>query len=108
MFENASRDERRAENGRGPVDPTTRARRRKRTRIVALIVVGVIVAAIATYVPLALNAPIGAAAATTHRPDVSPAAPGPLVLPPEGQSAISGAGADAYLGAGASGILASS
>jgi serine-type D-Ala-D-Ala carboxypeptidase (penicillin-binding protein 5/6) len=108
MFENASREERRAENGRGPVDPTTRARRRKRTRVIALIVVGVIVATVATYVPLALNAPVGAAAATTHRPDVAPGAVAALTLPVEGQSAISVSGADAYLGAGASGILASS
>lgn len=108
MFENASRDERRAGHGRDPVGPTTRARQRKRTRLIALIVVGVIVAAIATYVPLALNAPVGAAAATTHRPDVAPGAAAALVLPPEGQSAISVSGADAYLGPSASGILVSS
>jgi len=108
MFENASREERRAGQGRGPVDPTTRARRRKRARIIALAVVGVIVAATATYVPLALNAPVGAAAATTHRPDVAPGAAAALALPPEGQSAISVSGADVYLGPNASGILASS
>jgi D-alanyl-D-alanine carboxypeptidase (penicillin-binding protein 5/6) len=103
MFENASREERGA-----PVDPSVRTRRRKRNRITALIVVGVIVAAIATYVPLTLTAPVGAAAATTHRPDVSPPAATALALPSEGQSAISVSGADQYLGAGASGILASS
>jgi len=108
MFENASRDERRAGHGRDPVDPRTRARRRKRGRIIALVVVGVIVAAIAVYVPLTLNAPVGAAAATTHRPDVAPGAAAVLALPPEGQSAISVSGADVYLGASASGILASS
>jgi len=108
MFENASRDERRAAHGRGPVDPTVRARRRKRGRIIALVVAGVIVAAIAVYVPVTLTAPVGAAAATTHRPDVAPGAAAALALPSEGQSAISVSGADAYLGAGASGILASS
>jgi len=108
MFENASRDERRASLGRDPVDPTTRARRRKRARVIALIIVGVLVAGVATYVPLALNAPIGAAAATTHRPDVAPGATALLALPAEGQSAVSVSGADAYLGASASGILASS
>ena len=108
MFENASRDERRGGHGRDPVDPSTRARRRKRGRIIALVVVGVIVTAIAVYVPLTLNAPVGAAAATTHRPDVAPGAAAVLALPPEGQSAISVSGADAYLGASASGILASS
>ncbi len=108
MFENASRDERRAAHGRGPVDATTRARRRRRGRIIALAVVAVIVAAIAVYVPVTLNAPVGAAAATVHRPDVPPGAAAALVLPPEGESALSVSGADAYLGASASGILASS
>ncbi|MEO7721080.1 MAG: D-alanyl-D-alanine carboxypeptidase [Pseudolysinimonas sp.] len=106
MFENASRDERRV--GHGPVDPATRAGRRKRTRIIALVVVGVIVAAIAVYVPLTLNAPVGAAAATLHRPDVPQGAAAVLALPPEGESAISVSGADVYLGTGASGILAAS
>jgi D-alanyl-D-alanine carboxypeptidase (penicillin-binding protein 5/6) len=109
MFENATREQRRTgRRGRDPADPTTRARRRKRARIIALIVVGVIVAAIATYVPLALNAPVGAAAATVHRPDVAPPAAAALVLPTQGESAISVSGADAFLGSGASGILASS
>lgn len=108
MFENASREQRGAGQGRGPMDPTTRARRRRRARIIALAVVGVIVAAIAIYVPVTLNAPVGAAAATTHRPDVPPAPAAALVLPPEGETAISVSGADPYLGANASGILASS
>ena len=102
MFENASREERGA-----PVDPSVRARRRKRRRIIALIVVGVIVAAIATYVPLTLTAPVGAAAATTQRPDVAAGAAAKLDLSNDGQSAVSVSGADQYLGQGASGILAS-
>jgi D-alanyl-D-alanine carboxypeptidase (penicillin-binding protein 5/6) len=108
MFENASREERRAAHGRGPVDPTVRARRRKGGRIVALAVVAAIVAAIAVYVPLALNAPVGVAAATTHLPLVAPGAAAKLAFPEGEESAISVAGADEYLGAGASGILASS
>jgi D-alanyl-D-alanine carboxypeptidase (penicillin-binding protein 5/6) len=108
MFENASREERRAVHGRGPVDPTVRARRRKGGRIVALVLVAAIVAAIAVYVPLALNAPVGVAAATTHLPPVAPGAAAKLVFPEGEESAISVAGADEYLGAGASGILASS
>ncbi|HEU0206390.1 MAG TPA: D-alanyl-D-alanine carboxypeptidase [Pseudolysinimonas sp.] len=108
MFENASRDERRTAHGRGPVDPTIRTRRRKRGRVFALAVVGAIVAAIAVYVPVTLNAPVGAAAATVERPDVPPGAPAALVMPSEGESAISVSGADASLGASASGILASS
>ncbi len=103
MFENATRDER----GGGSMDPSTRARRRKRGRIAALIVVGVIVATIATYVPLTLTAPIGAAAATTHRPDVAAGAAAKLDLSNDGESAVSVSGADEYLGSGASGIFAS-
>ena len=108
MFENASREERRSSQGRDPSDPPTRARRRRLARIIALTIAGVIVAGVAVYVPLALNAPVGAAAATTHRPDVAPGAAAALVMPTEGESAISVSGADPYLGAGASGILAAS
>ena len=103
MFEHGKN----AGGGRGPVDPAVRARRRKRGRIVALVVVGVLVAAVATYIPLTLNAPVGAAASTTQRPDVTPPAAAPLTMPDEGESAVSVANADAYLGASASGILSS-
>ncbi|MEP6843902.1 MAG: D-alanyl-D-alanine carboxypeptidase [Pseudolysinimonas sp.] len=106
MFEHASREDRGGR--RDPLDPATRARARKRRRIIALSIVGVLVIAIATYVPLALTAPVGAAAATTDRPNASPAPAAPLVMPPEGETAISVAGADAYLGPNASAILASS
>jgi len=108
MFENASREERRAASGRGPADPNTRARRRRRGRIIALAVVGAIVAATAVYVPLALTAPVGAATSTTHLPPVAPGAAAKLVFPEGEESAISVSGADAYLGPSASGILASS
>ena len=90
-----------------PRDPVLRARRRKRGRIVALIIVGVILVSVGVYVPLALTAPVGAAAAETHRPDVAPPAAAALAMPSEGESAVSVAGADQYLGASASGILAS-
>ena len=107
MFENASGEERRATGRRDPQDPATIARRRKRNRIIGLIVVGVIVAGVATYVPLALTAPVGAAAATSHAPHIAPGAAAALALPQEGESAVSVSGADPYLGQGASGILAS-
>lgn len=92
---------------RGPAGPAVRGRRRRRGRIIALVVVCAIVAAIAVYVPLVLTAPVGAAASTAHRPDVAPPAAAPLVMPPDGESAISVSGADEYLGADASSILAS-
>lgn len=106
MFENATREER-ARGGRHPVDPTVRARRRRRARIAATVVAGVLVASIAVYVPVTLTAPVGAAAATVHRPDVSPGTVAALAMPSDGESAISVSGADAYLGSTASGILAS-
>jgi D-alanyl-D-alanine carboxypeptidase (penicillin-binding protein 5/6) len=102
MFEHGS-----AGGAPAPRDPVLRARRRKRGRIAALIVVGVILVSVGVYVPLALTAPVGAAAAVTHRPDVAPPAAAALTLPSEGESAVSVAGADQYLGASASGILAS-
>jgi D-alanyl-D-alanine carboxypeptidase (penicillin-binding protein 5/6) len=104
MFEHGSS----AGGARPPHDPVARARRRKRGRITALIIVGVLVAAVATYIPLALTAPVGAAAASTSRPDATPGAATKLTMPPEGETALSVSGADQYLGASASGVLASS
>lgn len=89
-------------------DPVERRRRRRRGRVAGLVVGLVVLAVVGTYIPLALTAPIGAAASTVHRPDVTPPAATTLAMPPEGESALSVAGADDYLGASASGILASS
>ena len=95
---------------RGPrlIDPVARRKRRRRGLIATLVVVALVIAGAGGYAAITLNSPIGAAAATTHRPDVAVPAAATLSLPPEGESAISVSGADAYLGSSASGILASS
>ncbi len=90
-----------------PVDPAARRRRRRVGLIAAAVVLLLLVGAAGGYAAITLNSPIGAAASTVHRPEVAVPAAAALVLPPEGESAISVSGADAYLGASASGILAS-
>ncbi len=99
-----------AEQGRGIApDPQFEARRRRRRlrrRIVAGSITLVIVAAVATYLPLTLLAPAGGATVSVTRPTVAVPAAAALVLPTSGESAVSIAGADAYLGA--NGLLASS
>ncbi|MGN6325311.1 D-alanyl-D-alanine carboxypeptidase family protein [Pseudolysinimonas sp.] len=89
---------------RTPVD----RRRRRRRRIVGLSVTGgillLVAALVASYVGWALNAPIGAASASLAQPTVATPPAAQPVLAPEGSSAISVAGADDYLGPGASGV----
>ena len=83
-------------------------RRRWRRLLGSLIAVVVVIAVVATYVSLTLTAPVGAAAATVHRPDfVSPAA-AVIALPKVGEAAVSVSGADALLGTTADGVFASS
>lgn len=89
------------------VDAVARRRRRRRGLIAALIVVVLAVGAAGGYAAITLNSSIGAASATVHRPEVAVPAAAVLKLPPVGESAISVSGADEYLGASASGILAS-
>jgi D-alanyl-D-alanine carboxypeptidase (penicillin-binding protein 5/6) len=91
-----------------PVDPVARRRRRRRRLIAALVVVVLALGAAGGYAAITLNSTIGAAVATVHRPEVAVPAAAALTLPPVGESAISVAGADDYLGASAGGILASS
>jgi D-alanyl-D-alanine carboxypeptidase (penicillin-binding protein 5/6) len=93
-----------------PVDPVRRRRRRRRGLIAGAIVTLVLVGLVGGYVGWALNAPVGAPEATTHRPDVTVPAAVTLAMPgaDEGESAISVAGGDDYLGASAAGIWASS
>lgn len=91
-----------------PVDPVARRRRRRNGLIAGLLVVVLALGAAGGYAAITLNSSIGAAAATVHRPEVAVPAAAVLTLPPVGESAISVSGADDYLGASASGILASS
>ena len=89
-------------------DPGIRTRRRRRRRIAGGVAIVVALALVGTYVGVALTAPIGAAAATTHLPEAAVPDAADVALSPEGESAISIAGADAYLGKTASGIWKSS
>lgn len=95
-----------------PLDPAriaARRRRRIRRRITAGVVALVIVAAVGTYLPLTLLAPLGTAAMTVHKPQFATPAAVKLSLPDVGASAISVAGAEDFAGTtGADGILASS
>ena len=90
--------------GREPVDAARRRRRRRRGLLITAIVLAVILAASGGYVGWALSAPLSAPVLSSQ----TPAAPVPsaanIALPAEGISAISVAGADEYLGAGASGV----
>ncbi len=90
-----------------PVDPPARRRRRRRT-IASGIVIVVVLALIGGYVGVTLTAPVGAAAAAIHRPDAAVPAAAKIALPSEGESAVSVAGADDYLGPTASGVWESS
>jgi D-alanyl-D-alanine carboxypeptidase (penicillin-binding protein 5/6) len=83
-------------------------RRRKRRRITGLIVAVVVFALVATYVAVTLTAPVGAATVVARNPAVVQPVAASIVLPADGESAVSVAGADDYIGSTASGILASS
>jgi serine-type D-Ala-D-Ala carboxypeptidase (penicillin-binding protein 5/6) len=94
-----------------PVSPknATRLKRRRWVRLLTgLIVTVVVIALVATYVSLTLSAPVGAAAATVHRPDVAVPAAAAIVMPQVGEAAVSISGGDDYLGSTADGIFDSS
>jgi D-alanyl-D-alanine carboxypeptidase (penicillin-binding protein 5/6) len=92
----------------GEADPAARRRRRRGGWIVAAVVLALLVGAPGAYVAWALNAPVAAPAVASQTPQVAAPAAVALALPAEGASAISISGADEYLGAGASGIWATS
>ena len=95
-----------------PLDPVVlaRARRRRiRRRITGLVVLLVIVAAVGTYLPLTLLAPLSPATLAASKPPFTQPAAVMLTLPSVGQSAVSVTGAEQFVGtAGTNGILASS
>lgn len=97
---------------RDPLDPAGLARtrrRRIRRRITWLVVLLVIVAAIGTYLPLTLLAPLSAASLATSKPSFTQPGAVVLTLPSVGEAAVSVTGAEAYpRTVGTNGILASS
>src|SRR5687768_13866685 len=90
--------------GREPVDRDRRRRRRRRGLLITAIVLALTLAASGGYVGWALSAPLSAPVLSSQ----TPAAPIPfaatIAVPVEGISAVSVAGADEYLGAGASDV----
>ena len=82
-----------------PVDPAVRRRRRRRGWIATAIVVALIGGSVGGYVAWALNAPIGMPVAETKLPDARPGPAAAIVLPPDGVSAMTVAGAEQYWGA---------
>lgn len=95
----------------GPPTPEVQAKRKRRRRtgrIIAIVAAAVVLALVGTYASLTLTARVGAAAATTHRPDVSLPPAAKIALPTSGEAAVSVAGANDYLGSSASGTLATS
>jgi D-alanyl-D-alanine carboxypeptidase (penicillin-binding protein 5/6) len=89
-------------------DAPRRRRRRRTGLIVAAIVLVILIAVPAGYVVWALTASVASPIETSQAPRVPPGEAVALRLPSEGASAISVAGADAYLGPDAAGLLASS
>ncbi len=95
-------------SARDPIDPQLRRRRRRRGLIIAAICVVVLLAATGGYIGWALTAPMNPPAVTTRTPAAPAVETAALGAPPVAASAISVTGADAYLGAAASGIWGSS
>jgi D-alanyl-D-alanine carboxypeptidase (penicillin-binding protein 5/6) len=98
--------------GLDPLDPVvlTRARRRRiRRRISGLVVLLVVVAAVGTYLPVTLLAPLHRATLASTKPLLPPSAAVVLSLPSVGEAAVSVTGAESFAGTvGTKGILASS
>lgn len=93
---------------RARVDPEVRRGRRRRAGIIASIVLLVVLATIGGYTGWALTAPLSPPEGAWSAPQAPASTAAAIALPAEGASAISISGADAYLGAEASGIWTSS
>jgi D-alanyl-D-alanine carboxypeptidase (penicillin-binding protein 5/6) len=97
-----------AQQGRqtpAPPNPESSAATGRRRRITRWIVLGVVAVLVAAYVTFTLVAPVSAASVTATPPVIVQPDAASIALPTSGESAVSVAGADAYLGS--SGILAS-
>ncbi len=90
--------------------PLARARRHRiRRRITGLVVLLVIVAAVGTYLPITLLAPLGTATLTATKPSFTTPGAVVLTLPSLGEAAVSVTGAETFAGTvGTNGIFASS
>ena len=84
------------------VEPAVRRRRRRRGLIITAVCIVLVLAVTGGYIGWALTAPVNPPTVTTRTPDVPVGAAVALAIPPVAASAISIAGADAYLGETAS------
>ena len=84
------------------VDPAVRGRRRRRGLIITAVCIVLVLAVTGGYIGWALTAPVNPPTVTTRTPDVPVGTAVALAIPPVAASAISIAGADAYLGETAS------
>lgn len=89
-----------------PIDPGVRRGRRRRGLIVTAVCLVLLLAVTGGYVGWALTAPVGATAVSTRFPPIPVSDPVAPVTSTAAASAISVAGADAYLGETASGTWA--
>ncbi|WP_223624412.1 D-alanyl-D-alanine carboxypeptidase family protein [Microbacterium sp. EST19A] len=92
---------------RDRIDPQVRRRRRRRGLIIAAVCVVVLLAATGGYIGWALTAPVNPPAVTTATPQAPAVEAAVIATPTTAASAISIAGADAYLGEAATGIWSS-
>jgi len=96
------------EFGDDRIDPTVRRRRRRRGLIITAVCIVLLLAVTGGYIGWALTAPVNPPAVTTRAPQVPVGTAAVVATPPAAASAISIAGADAYLGEGASGTWSAS
>ncbi len=91
------------EFGGDAIDPAVRRRRRRRGLVVSAVCVLLLLVVTGGYIGWALTAPVDPPAVATRAPQAPVGAAVSLATPPVAASAISIAGADAYLGEAASG-----
>lgn len=91
------------EFGGDAIDPAVRRRRRRRGLVVSAVCALLLLVVTGGYIGWALTAPVDPPAVATRAPQAPVGAAVSLATPPVAASAISIAGADAYLGEAASG-----
>lgn len=94
------------EFGEDRVDPAVRTRRRRRALLITAACIVALLAATGGYIAWALTAPVNPPEITARAPQVTAGSAAAISTPTATASAISIAGADAYLGETASGIWA--
>lgn len=86
------------------IDPAVRRRRRRRGLIITAVCIVLLLAETGGYIGWALTAPVNPPVVSTRTPQAPVGDAPAIATPPAAATAISIAGADAYLGEGASGM----